>query len=59
MQITIIVIITNGRAKSKAGIKSHATMYQYEFIGAIMEYQMVFDLHMQDISLDKSFCTNS
>jgi len=37
MQITIIVIITNGRAKSKAGIKSHATMYQYEFIGAIME----------------------
>ena len=37
MQITISVIITNGRAKSKAGIKSHAKMYQYEYIGAIME----------------------
>lgn len=35
---TIVTIaITNGRAKSKAGMKSHATKYQYEYIGIMID----------------------
>ena len=37
MPITIIVMITNGSAQSKAGIKSHAIQYQYVYIGSIVD----------------------
>ena len=37
MATIVTIAITNGRAKSKAGMKSHATKYQYEYIGIMID----------------------
>lgn len=37
MTHTVNSAITNGSANSKAGMNSHATKFQYEYIGIIMD----------------------